>query len=176
MSTAAVSSSSIYQQLQAYFQQRRSDVRQLGQDLQSGDLAAAQQDYATIQTLGQSGPFANGVPFKDVQREQDFTAIGQALQSGNVSTTQQAFKELQSTFRHDRWILAPQSGSGSSSTGSAPASGGSSTTSPGTLASPVGTPELILNLGKAPGNEQIVLNLFNAPASTPTQGNVNLNA
>jgi hypothetical protein len=34
--------SSIYQQLQAYRQQRQADVAQLGQDLQGGNLAAAQ--------------------------------------------------------------------------------------------------------------------------------------
>ncbi len=44
MSTAAVSSNSIYQELRSYFQQRRSDLQQLGKDLQSGDLSSAQQE------------------------------------------------------------------------------------------------------------------------------------
>ncbi|SRR5579871_386007 len=52
MSTAAVSSNSIYQELQSFFSQRRSDIKQLGKDLQSGDLTAAQQDYQDLQTLG----------------------------------------------------------------------------------------------------------------------------
>src|SRR5271163_613446 len=101
MSTTAVSSGSIYQELQSYFQQRSSDVSQLGQDLSSGNLANAQQDFATLQSLGQGGPNANGDVFasKD-QREQDFNAIGQALQSGNLSAAQQAFAQLESTFKN----------------------------------------------------------------------------
>ena len=92
MSTAAVSSGSIYQELQSYFQQRNTDVSQLGQDLTSGNLANAQQDFATLTGLGQGGPFANGDAFgAGSAREQDFTAIGQALQSGNLSAAQQAF-------------------------------------------------------------------------------------
>jgi hypothetical protein len=101
MSTAAVSSGSIYQELQSYFQQRNTDVSQLGQDLTSGNLANSQQDFATLTGLGQGGPFANGDPFgAGSAREQDFTAIGQALQSGNLSAAQQAFAELQSSFKN----------------------------------------------------------------------------
>jgi hypothetical protein len=101
MSTAAVSSGSIYQELQSYFQQRNTDVSQLGQDLTSGNLANAQQDFATLTGLGQGGPFANGDAFGAGRaREQDFTAIGQALQSGNLSAAQQAFAELQSSFKN----------------------------------------------------------------------------
>jgi hypothetical protein len=48
--------------------------------------------------LGQSGPFANGAPFKIAQREQDFEAIGQALQSGDLAGAQKAFAQLKSTF------------------------------------------------------------------------------
>jgi hypothetical protein len=99
MSTTAISSGSIYQELQAYFQQRGSDVTQLGQDLTSGNLANARQDFATLQSLGQGGPFANGDVFAPRnQREQDFAAIGQALQGGNLSAAQQAFAQLESTF------------------------------------------------------------------------------
>jgi spermidine/putrescine-binding protein len=101
MSTAPVSSGSIYQELQTYFQQRTSDVNQLGQDLTSGNVANAQQDFATLQSLGQGGPFANGDPFAPGNaREQDFAAIGQAFQSGNLSAAQQAFAQLQSTFKN----------------------------------------------------------------------------
>jgi hypothetical protein len=41
MSTAAISSSSIYQQTEQYSQTRQSDLQQLGQALQSGGLAGA---------------------------------------------------------------------------------------------------------------------------------------
>jgi hypothetical protein len=73
-------------------------VQQLGQALQSGDLAGAQSAFNAIQTLGQSGPFANSEPFRNTQREQDFAAIGQALQSGDLAGAQQAFAALQSSF------------------------------------------------------------------------------
>jgi len=112
MSTSAVSSSSIYQELQTYFQQRQSDLQQLGQDLTSGNLANAQQDYAALQSLGQSGPFTSGDVFASTGREQDFTAVGQALQSGNLSAAQQAFSQLESTF---------QSQSSGSTSGTSPA-------------------------------------------------------
>ena len=101
MSTAPVSSGSIYQELQTYFQQRTSEVAQLGQDLTAGNVANSQQDFATLQSLGQGGPFASGDPFAPGNvREQDFAAIGQALQSGNLSAAQQAFAQLESTFKN----------------------------------------------------------------------------
>lgn len=100
MSIAAVSDTSIYQELQAYFQQRRSDVAQLGQDLNSGDLASAQQDFVTLETLGQGGPFRNGDVFAPKnQREKDFVAIGEALQAGDLAAAQKAFADLESTFK-----------------------------------------------------------------------------
>jgi hypothetical protein len=100
MSTAGVSGS-IYQELQSYFQQRTTDVAQLGQDLSSGNVTNAQQDFTTLQSLGQGGPFANGNVFATGNpREQDFAAIGQALQSGNLSAAQQAFAQLESTYKN----------------------------------------------------------------------------
>ncbi len=101
MSIAAVSTGSIYQELQSFFQQRNSDVAQLGQDLTAGNVANAQQDFATLRSLGQSGPFANGDAFAAGNvREQDFTAIGQALQSGDLAGAQQAFAQLESTLKN----------------------------------------------------------------------------
>src|SRR5271167_4593626 len=43
---------SIYQQLQAYRQQRQADLTQLGKDLQAGNLNSAQQDFNTLTALG----------------------------------------------------------------------------------------------------------------------------
>jgi acetyl/propionyl-CoA carboxylase alpha subunit len=145
MSTAAVSSSSLYQQLQSYFQQRQSDVQQLGQALQSGDLAGAQQEFTALQTLGQSGPFANGNDFKNSQRQQDFNAIGQALQSGDLAGAQQAFAQLQSSFR-------PQQQQESSA--SQPAAASSTATA--------SEPEIVLNLGTVTPGEQITIGLSSA--------------
>jgi outer membrane protein assembly factor BamD (BamD/ComL family) len=72
-------------------------LQQLGESLQSGDLAGAQEEFNAIQTLAQNGPF-DGNAFAANPREQDFTAIGQALQSGDLASAQQAFAQLQATF------------------------------------------------------------------------------
>src|ERR1700677_5227871 len=91
MSTAAVSSSSLNQQIDQYFQTRRSDLQQLGQALTSGDVATAQTEFNNIVTLGQNGPFSGGNAFAYANREQDFNAIGTALQSGDLGGEQKAF-------------------------------------------------------------------------------------
>jgi hypothetical protein len=165
MSTAAVSTSSLYQELQAYFQQRGSDLGQLGQALQNGNLAAAQQEFNAIQTLGQSGPFANGDAFKISQRQQDFAAIGQALQSGDLAGAQQAFAQLESTFHHQQAQstqsapavvvnLSTPASSTSATTSSSTATSAASTTTP--AASSTG-PEIVLNLGNVTAGEQITI-------------------
>lgn len=164
MSTAAVSTSSIYQELQTYFQARNSDLKQLGQALQSGDLAGAQQEFSAIQNLGQNGPFANGNAFKVSQREQDFAAIGQALQAGDLAGAQQAFAQLESTFHHQRSVEpqpaivvnlsvastaapTPTAAPAPSSSASQPPAASSTGSAPGT--------EIILNLGNVTPGEQI---------------------
>jgi hypothetical protein len=142
MSTAAISSSSIYHQTEQYFQTRKSDLQQLGQALGSGDLADAQTAYNNIVQLGQSGPFASGDPFSRPQREQDFAAIGQALQSGDLAGAQAAFSKLQSTFQRGTGSQNPPSASSPSSSG----------------------PEIILNLsnGANASPEQITIDISNS--------------
>jgi hypothetical protein len=180
MSTAAVSSSSIYQQIQTYFQSRQSDLQQLGQSLQSGDLAGAQQEFTALQTLGQSGPFANGNDFKSSQRQQDFNAVGQALQSGNLAGAQQAFAQLQSTFHSQQQqqsnetqpavvvnlsgLLPPSSpASTAAPSAAAPSTSSSSAVQPaaaGSTASAGGS-EIVLNLGTVTPGEQISIGISN---------------
>ena len=144
MSTSAVSSTSLNQQLQSYFQTRNSDVQQLGKALSSGNLAKAQVAYHNITALGQGGPFASGNSFRVPQREQDFAAIGQALQSGDLAGAQQAFAALQTTAKVQNPIVV-----------SSPAGGGASPASSG--------PEIVLNLSNAGGSstspEQITINI-----------------
>jgi hypothetical protein len=171
MSTAAISSSSIYQQVEQYFQARQSDLQQLGQALGSGDLAGAQTAYNNIVQLGQSGPFASGDPFSRPQREQDFSAIGQALQAGDLAGAQAAFSTLQSTFQRGAGTQAAPSATPASSSGPEIILNlsNSSSISPTSSASPASSsgPEIILNLsnrssGASP--EQITINL------NPTSG------
>lgn len=101
MSIAAIHSAGS-EQLTTYFHQRAIDLKQLGQDLQSGSLSAAQQDFNSIQTLAQNGPIPNGDAFIYSWRQQDFANVGQALQAGDVLAAQQAFQQLAATFG-DKW-------------------------------------------------------------------------
>jgi hypothetical protein len=151
MSTAAVSASSLNQQIQQYFHTRQTDLHDLGKALGTGDLAGAQSAFQAIAKLGQGGPFASGAPFSNSQREQDFTAVGKALQSGDLAGAQQAFNDLKSTFEKAQ--------GGPTSTISDPLP------NPGTPSPAVG-PEIVLNLssGSSANPEQITINL------NPTQG------
>jgi len=149
MLTAAVSSPSIYQELQSFFQSRQTDVKQLGSALQSGNLAAAQQAYTTLASLGQNGPFANSEPFGKTTHAQSFEAIGTALQAGDLAGAQAAFAALKSNIQKN------------------------------SAAAPQDNPATIVNLsGAQPNNEsvvaEIVINFYGPPtsggASTGSQG------
>jgi hypothetical protein len=128
MVTTGVSSTSTSQpDLTTYFKTRQADLKQLGQDLKSGDMTDAEQEYQTIVTLGQSGPFANGKEFAVSQRQQDFDAIGQALQNNNLSGATTAFTSLENSFHPDHVqdppspVAAPTSGASAQSDDVAPA-------------------------------------------------------
>jgi hypothetical protein len=200
MSTAAVSSNSLYQELQTYFHQRSSDLQQLGQSLQSGDLAGAQKEYQTLQALGQSGPFANGGAFRGSQRQQDLAAVGQALQSGDLAGAQQAFSQLESTFNQHQRTTDPRPSSAappaivlnlSAASPSTPVNS-SNTALPSSAASPsasTGGPEIVLNLGavtpgeqitigvssSSNGAEQVTIGVAGQPNQQPEQITLNLN-
>jgi hypothetical protein len=94
MSVAGISSSSMYsmQQLQQEFQK-------LGQDLQSGNLAAAQTDFVTLQ---QSGPQASSAASSQSNSPiaQEFNQLAKDLQSGNLSAAQQDYTTLQQDFQN----------------------------------------------------------------------------
>jgi hypothetical protein len=148
MSTSAVSSNTLNQQIQQYFHTRQTDLHDLGQALGTGDVAGAQTAYNDIVQLGQNGPFSSGNPFSNSTREQDFTAIGSALQSGNLTAAQQAFSNLKSTFQNNN------GGQGG---------GGGAVANPILTAAPTSAgPEIVINLSNSSGStnpEQITLNL-----------------
>ena len=102
MSVASISSSSLFdyntQSIQNRAQQFRQEFQQLGQDLQSGNLSAAQSDFATLQ---QSGPQANSTSSSQSNNPlaQDFSQLSQDLQSGNVSAAQQDYAKIQQDFQ-----------------------------------------------------------------------------
>jgi hypothetical protein len=179
MSTAAVSSISTFHQLQAFYQQRTADLKQLGQALQSGDLAGAQQAFGTLQTLSQSGPLSSSNTFSKSQRQQDFAAIGQALQSGDLAGAQQAFAQLQSTFsfNHRQRVLDPgpavtvnisappaSASSGTSSSASSTSAGSSQSAFSSASSAAPAAPELVINLGASGGPEQVTIGLNNTSA------------
>jgi hypothetical protein len=147
--SATTNGASIYQQLQAYRQQRTADLAQLGQDLQAGNLTAAQTDFNTLTALGQSGPNQNGQTFQQADRAQDFQAIGQALQSGNLADAQSAYASLASSFGGQN----PQAQNAISAYNSNPA-------------------EIVINIGPAPtgttGTTPILSSTSTTPALTPT--------
>jgi len=156
--------SSIYQQLQAYRQQRAADLVQLGKDLQGGDLKAAQQDFNALTTLGQSGPNKNGQTFQQANRNQSFAAIGQALQSGDLAGAQSAFANLESTFgKQNQQAQTAISAYNSGAT------------------------EIVINFGSAPGSSastgstapEIVINLRqsnNSSSTSPEEVTINFSS
>ncbi len=71
-------------------QLRATEFQKLGQDLQTGNLSAAQADFAS---LTQNSAAATGATQPTLG--QAFNALGQALQSGNLTAAQQDFSTIQ---------------------------------------------------------------------------------
>jgi len=94
MSTSGITSGmfSVLQQFQGEFQQ-------LGQDLSSGNLSAAQADFATLQQdmpqTGSASASQNNSPIA-----QAFNQLAQDLQAGNLSAAQQDYSTLQQDFQN----------------------------------------------------------------------------
>jgi hypothetical protein len=108
---------------------------QLGQDLQSGNLSAAQQDFTTIredstQQLNVSpvqihhlhhhrvesseGSSSSSSPQQVNPILQDFSKLAQSLQSGNLQSAQQAFSTLQTDLQQiGGFITSQPAGAGS---------------------------------------------------------------
>jgi hypothetical protein len=105
----------------------------LGQDLQAGNLSAAQADFATIQqdaqqTSGQAQGHhhhhhggSGQQPTNTLQ--QDFGTLGQALQSGSLTSAQQAYSTLQSDLQQQFPNFGAASGGGTSTASSSTSTG-----------------------------------------------------
>ena len=103
MSVSGISSTSVFnyaaESVQDRHQQFRKEFEQLGKDLQSGDLSAAQADFTALQQLTpqnhatSSSQSVNGLAT-------DFAQLSQDLQTGNLSAAQQDYagilKDMQS--------------------------------------------------------------------------------
>jgi predicted nuclease of predicted toxin-antitoxin system len=120
MSVSGIGSSSLFSYLtentQSKKQQLQQELQQLGQDLKSGNLSAAQTDFTTLQ---QSMPAASPATstcetasFSTSQTSnpiaQAFTQLASDLQSGNLSAAQSDF----STLRQDLQSAGSQSVNG----------------------------------------------------------------
>jgi outer membrane protein assembly factor BamD (BamD/ComL family) len=96
MSIAGILSSSLFssnsQAVTSPQQQFRQEFQQLGQALQTGNLSAAQADFATLQ---QNSPSASATTSSSNPIAQAFSQLGKDLQSGNLSAAQQDFSTIQ---------------------------------------------------------------------------------
>lgn len=98
MSVSGISSSSLFdyntQDVQNTQQQIHQEFQQLGQDLQSGNLSAAQADFADLQSLT---PQSNSSSASQSSNPlaQAFSQLSQDLQSGNLSAAQQDYATIQ---------------------------------------------------------------------------------
>lgn len=94
---------------------------QLAQDLQSGNLTAAQSDYSTLQQDLQSGQHQfrhmhAHMHHAGSEMQQELAQLGQALQSGNLSAAQQAYATLQTEL--PGFMSSSSGGTASTATGS----------------------------------------------------------
>jgi outer membrane protein assembly factor BamD (BamD/ComL family) len=102
MSVSGIFSGSFFdyggQNVQNNRQQFQQDFQQLGEDLESGNLSAAQSDFAALQQLvpqsNSSTATQNNNPIA-----QAFNQLAQDLQSGNLSAAQQDYTTIQQDFQ-----------------------------------------------------------------------------
>jgi hypothetical protein len=78
--------------------QKVKQFQQLGQDLQSGNLSAAQSDFAKLQEM-QPKPLTTSTSQSNSGITQDFNQLATDLKTGNTTTAQQDFAKLQQDFQ-----------------------------------------------------------------------------
>jgi hypothetical protein len=102
MSVAGITSNALYdysaQTIQNKLQGFSQAFQQLGQDLQSGNLSAAQTDFATLQKAGPQATLTAAAQSNN-PISQDFNQLSQDLKSGNISAAQQDYTKVQQDFQ-----------------------------------------------------------------------------
>jgi len=97
MSVSGISSGNLFsyenQSQQNNIQQFKQEFEQLGEDLKSGNLSAAQSDFATLQQIG-SRASSTSLTQGGNAIAQAIQQLGQDLQSGNLSAAQQDYTTL----------------------------------------------------------------------------------
>ncbi|MFZ0796495.1 MAG: hypothetical protein WCA13_19145 [Terriglobales bacterium] len=102
MSVSGISSTSLYnnQSVENNFQQFQQVFQQLGKDLQSGNLSAAQAAFATLQQLQpQSNATSSASSHSNNPIAQAFSQLSTDLQSGNLSAAQQDYTTIEQAFQ-----------------------------------------------------------------------------
>jgi len=103
MSVSGISSSSFLsystQDVQSKVKQMQQDFQQLGQDLESGNLSAAQSDFATLQQLTPQKNSSSSAQSNN-PIAQAFNQLSQDLQAGNLSGAQQDYSTIQKDFQN----------------------------------------------------------------------------
>ena len=103
MSLSGISTSSLFNyetpttQNQTKLQQFQQEFKQLGEDLQSGNLSAAQSDFATLQQAQPQNGTTSSASSNPLQ--QAFHQLAQDLQSVNLSGAQQDDANIQQDFQ-----------------------------------------------------------------------------
>jgi outer membrane protein assembly factor BamD (BamD/ComL family) len=89
------------QNVQNRMQQIQQEFQQLGSDLQSGNLSAAESDYTTLEQLVPQNNTSSTSSLTSTSSsqssnplEQAFSQLGQDLQSGNLSAAQQDYENI----------------------------------------------------------------------------------
>ena len=102
MSISAISNNNFLdynsQNIQAQMQQFRQEFQQLGQDLQSGNLSAAQTDFAGLQQAEPQSISSSSTQTSN-PLAQAFNQLAQDLKSGNLSAAQQDYATIQQDFQ-----------------------------------------------------------------------------
>lgn len=102
MSVSGILSSAVFGIGANLFQNRmqkvQSEFQQLGQDLQSGNLSAAQADFATLQQL-QPGTSSTSSTQSTSTLTQDFNQLATDLKAGNTTAAQQDYAKIQQDFQ-----------------------------------------------------------------------------
>src|SRR5579862_3777571 len=103
MSVSGISSSNLFatsnQTIQNNMQQFQKEFQQLGQDLKSGNLSAAQSDFVTLQQLEPQSSTTSAAQ-SNSPIAQAFNQLAQDLKSGNISVAQQEFAQIQLAFQN----------------------------------------------------------------------------
>ena len=109
MSVSGISSSSLFNysnpNIQNNQQQFQQEFQQLGQDLQNGNVTAAQQDFATLQQLGPQVSSTLSAQTSNPMA-QALNQLGQDLQSGNASAAQKDYTNLKQDFQNASYTRA----------------------------------------------------------------------